>query len=93
MNALVMGHRYWSHAIVEALASHVHGALIDAHQLVCGVRGHTLMLAFERHRILLRCDDCGYESTGWRIGPPALRAVQPARRPGVAPSPRLPRAA
>jgi hypothetical protein len=94
MHPGVLGCRACPHlAIAEALASRVHRALQYAHRLLCSVTGHTLMLAFERHRLLLRCDHCGYESPGWEIGPPALRPLRPARRPGVAHSPRLPRAA
>ena len=33
----------------------------------CGIRGHELMLHYERGRICLRCVDCGYETTGWSI--------------------------
>ena len=93
MNPGVMAHRHWSDAAAGVLASRVHRAVTYAHQLLCGVTGHTLMLAFERHRLLLRCDNCGYESPGWEIGHPALRPVRTATWPGSARSRRLHRAA
>jgi hypothetical protein len=47
------------------------------HQLICGIAGHSLMLAFKRDRLLLRCPDCGYESPGWEIGTRPVRPVLP----------------
>jgi hypothetical protein len=33
----------------------------------CGLRGHDLLIHFETDRLCLKCADCGYETTGWRI--------------------------
>ena len=38
-------------------------------QFVCGLKGHTTLKAFEPHRVRLRCQDCGWSSPGWTVGP------------------------
>ena len=66
-------------ASIAAGAVCAQGVLRRAHQLLCGVAGHSLMLAFKRDRLLLQCADCGYESPGWEIGSRPGRPVAPAR--------------
>ena len=64
----------------QSIASGVAGGqrvLRRAHQLLCGIAGHSSMLAFKRDRLLLRCADCGYESPGWEIGTRPQRPVLP----------------
>ena len=34
-------------------------------RIMCGLRGHEAVLHFERHRLSLRCLNCGHETTGW----------------------------
>ena len=36
-------------------------------QCLCAVRGHDLLLHFERRRLSLRCAGCGWDSPGWTI--------------------------
>jgi hypothetical protein len=43
-------------------------ALTYVHQRFCGLTGHDLHLHFERRRLCLECDDCGWQSPGWEIG-------------------------
>ena len=64
---------------IAAGAVCAHGVFRRAHQLLCGVAGHSLMLAFKRDRLFLTCADCGYESPGWEIGSRPGRPVDPAR--------------
>lgn len=54
-----------------------HSVLQRGHQILCGVLGHSLMLAFRRDRLLLHCADCGYESPGWEIGARPRRPIAP----------------
>jgi len=49
-------------------------ALTYVHQRCCGLTGHDLRLHFERRRLCLHCDDCGWQSTGWAIGRQVTRA-------------------
>ncbi|MBI2834848.1 MAG: hypothetical protein HYX76_10535 [Acidobacteria bacterium] len=54
-------------------------------QALCGLREHDLVMQFERDRLFLRCDQCGYESAGWDVGrrrarPSYDRPVQRSRR-------------
>lgn len=44
--------------------------LAQIRQWFCAVRGHDLLLHFERRRLSLRCADCGWESPGWTIDKP-----------------------
>jgi hypothetical protein len=37
-------------------------------RLLCGLRGHFMLLRFEPHKLSLHCALCGHESTGWEIG-------------------------
>jgi len=37
-------------------------------QRLCGLWGHDTHLHFERRRLCLECDDCGWQSPGWDIG-------------------------
>ena len=47
-------------------------------RLICGVRGHDRVLAFDPRRIYLRCTSCGHETHGWTPGPPVdVRKVVP----------------
>jgi hypothetical protein len=98
MNSLgALAHPDWPRSavteVLSALAVGARHAATQACQLVCGALGHNSMLAFERDRLLLRCERCGHESHGWQIGPPALRPVRPVRWPAAAPSPQMRRAA
>jgi hypothetical protein len=62
-------------ASIAAGAVCAQGVLRRAHRLLCGVAGHSLMLAFRRDRLLLQCVDCGYESPGCEIGTPSARSA------------------
>ena len=37
----------------------------DLQRIMCGLRGHEAVLHFERHRLSLRCLNCGHETRGW----------------------------
>ena len=67
---------HWRHFIAVGV-SRAQRVLGRGNQLLCGIAGHSLMLAFKRNRLLLRCADCGYESPGWEIGTRPLRPVLP----------------
>ena len=45
------------------------GILERAHQLVCGMRGHDVVLHFERNRLSLRCLNCTLQTSGWSLDP------------------------
>ena len=51
-------------ARIEALAARL---VVQARQIVCGIRGHDVVLGFEPHHLSLRCMNCGWKSEGWRI--------------------------
>ena len=36
-------------------------------RMMCGLRGHDAVLHFERHRLSLRCLNCGHQTTGWTL--------------------------
>jgi hypothetical protein len=36
-------------------------------QMLCGVRGHDSVLAFEGNRVMMRCTSCGHDTPGWEI--------------------------
>ena len=36
-------------------------------QVLCGVRGHDSVLAFEGNRVMMRCTSCGHDTPGWEI--------------------------
>lgn len=44
-------------------------------QVMCGLRGHEMLVHFEERRISLACVSCGYESPGWSVSPSAVRAT------------------
>jgi hypothetical protein len=41
---------------------------------LCGLHGHEAVLHFERHRLSLRCLNCGHETTGWILRSETRRA-------------------
>lgn len=34
-------------------------------RFICRIKGHAMMVQFERHRMYLVCSSCGEESPGW----------------------------
>jgi len=40
-----------------------------AHQLVCTLRGHDVILHFERDRLSLCCLNCALQTRGWSLVP------------------------
>jgi hypothetical protein len=36
-------------------------------RLICGVKGHSLVVCFEPDRMRLECVACGYQSPGWDV--------------------------
>jgi hypothetical protein len=38
-------------------------------RMMCSLRGHDAVMHFERHRLSLRCLNCGHETTGWSLRP------------------------
>lgn len=48
----------------------------------CAMRGHDLLLHFERRRLSLRCVKCGWDSPGWSIGRSQPRYGGPMRLTG-----------
>ena len=51
-------------ARIEASAGRL---VVYARQIVCGIRGHDLVLGFEPHHLSLHCMNCGWKSEGWWI--------------------------
>ena len=52
----------------------VAGALcVHARQIVCGIRGHDVVLGFEPYHIVLKCLNCDWRSAGWWIDPRRAR--------------------
>ena len=48
-----------------------------AHRLVCLVRGHELVMQYDRNLLSLRCLSCGYRTQGWALNerPPRQSAT------------------
>ena len=38
-------------------------------RVLCSFRGHDILMHFQHDRLSLRCISCGYETTGWSLGP------------------------
>src|SRR5688572_28772396 len=53
--------------------------LAQIRQCCCAVRGHDLLLHFERRRLSLQCAACGWESPGWTIDTRAISLLAAAR--------------
>jgi hypothetical protein len=45
----------------------VRAARAFVREAVCAVAGHDYLVQAARHRLFLRCVDCGHETPGWRI--------------------------
>jgi hypothetical protein len=51
-----------------AQTAHMTGvALCRVRQCLCAIRGHDVLLHFERRRLSLQCGTCGWNSPGWTI--------------------------
>jgi len=46
------------------------GVVVCVHRRLCALRGHDLILHFERRRLSLQCLDCGWASAGWMVDRP-----------------------
>jgi hypothetical protein len=46
------------------------GVFERVRQMMCGLRGHDMLLHFEHARMALRCVSCGHESPGWELNEP-----------------------
>ena len=44
-------------------------ALRELGRLICGAKGHSLVMCFEPDRMRLECVSCGYRSEGWEVRP------------------------
>ncbi len=64
-----------------------------AHRLVCLMRGHELVMQYDRDLLSLRCLSCGYRTRGWTLNerPPRrsatvvpLSTARPIRSPRAA---------
>jgi hypothetical protein len=49
----------------------MNGTMQRLQRLLCSLRGHEAFSHFERHRLSLRCVNCGHETTGWSLQPEA----------------------
>jgi hypothetical protein len=47
-------------------------AVNASHRVMCLVRGHELVMQFDRRRLSLRCIACGYRTPGWALGEPPV---------------------
>ena len=54
---MAIGNSFWS-------------AIQATHRLVCLVRGHELVMQYDRNLLSLRCIVCGYRTSGWTVGEP-----------------------
>jgi hypothetical protein len=43
---------------------------------LCSLRGHTNVKHVTRHRVCLKCIDCGLETAGWQIDAPRFSHSQ-----------------
>jgi hypothetical protein len=59
-----IAHAFWS-------------ALQMTHRVGCLVRGHDLVMQYDKNRLALRCLACGYRTRGWALNdpPPQRRAT------------------
>jgi hypothetical protein len=46
-----------------------------AHQLACSLRGHDVILHFERDRLSLCCLNCALQTPGWSLVPEVRHAA------------------
>jgi len=44
-------------------------------QFACGLHGHDALLHFEAARLSMRCMTCGYETPGWDLKAPHIKAA------------------
>jgi hypothetical protein len=51
------------------------GILERGHQLACSLRGHDVVLHFERNRLSLRCLNCALQTPGWSLDPKGAHAA------------------
>ena len=49
-------------------------AMQSLDRMMCGLHGHDAVLHFERHRLSLRCLNCGHQTAGWIVRPETRRA-------------------
>jgi hypothetical protein len=82
--------------LVKALTRNAESTIRQAARLICGARGHDILICRRPDRVSLRCASCGYESRGWMIGqgprhdravprmPAAGRRISPAAARRVA---------
>jgi hypothetical protein len=45
-------------------------------RVLCGLRGHTLVMNYDTDRLSLRCVKCDFQTIGWRL---ESHTVQPKR--------------
>jgi hypothetical protein len=72
-----------SGGIESSEAEAMTGILERAQQLVCGLRGHHVIVHFERDRLSLRCFNCALHTAGWNLKPEAsheAKVVEPIFR-------------
>jgi len=75
-----------SHEGLTSVTPHSHaaglGVMDRVRQMICGLHGHDTLLAFENHRMSLRCVSCGHETPGWELNeaPPTVTVRGDARR-------------
>jgi hypothetical protein len=76
----------------ERAGAFVMRAVIRLGELLCGIRGHEMVMHFEHKRVSMRCTSCGHDTPGWEIAEraPRKRFDGDARRHLlVVPRPRL----
>ena len=83
MDAIAVHYRVMFHerrSVLRRIASRLHRLFRRAHQTLCALRGHNLMLAFAPDRLSLRCTACGFHTPGWQLD---VRFPSVARQPQV----------
>ena len=50
--------------------------LLQCARMVCGIKGHLILMHFEPNKLSLQCALCGYESEGWEVGRPLVARRQ-----------------
>jgi hypothetical protein len=65
---LANSHSHWLHVNVTQ-RRRLYQTLTWLRETMCGLRGHSLLLHFESHRVCLECSTCGHQTPGWHVSP------------------------
>ena len=68
MTVLTDSPAHWLHLDATSWRRWVRNVVAWVRQIICTLRGHTLLMHFESQRICLECSFCGHQTPGWDLG-------------------------